>query len=97
MRQPKRSSPAPGLWWPRWSPSSRARSLLAATSWWPARGSPRQVPVGDGRRLVVLADVGDTPAVTWKLRDDDGAPIVRASGKATLLAPAGTGRSATVT
>lgn len=38
----------------------------------------------------MLADVGDTPAVTWKLRDDDEAPIVPTTVTATLRAPDGT-------
>ena len=44
----------------------------------------------------MLADVGDTPAVTWKLRDDDEAPIVPATVTATLRAPDGTVESTPV-
>jgi hypothetical protein len=38
----------------------------------------------------VLADVGDTPDVTWKIRDDADGPIVPASVTAQLRAPDGT-------
>lgn len=38
----------------------------------------------------MLADVGDTPEVTWKIRGDDDAPIVPTLVTATLKAPDGT-------